>query len=126
MPLTFFLAQVFGWYLLIIGALFLFKRREFVEAVAEMARSKATLLLAGLFGTLGGLLVVLSHEVWGAGAIPTLVTLFGWAILLKGLAIIFLPQQVVNAWTRWSNLERFAYLYAAVTIILGLYLVLGA
>jgi hypothetical protein len=126
MPLTFFLAQVFGWYLLIIGALFLFKRREFVEAIAEMARSKAMLLLAGIFGTTAGLLVVLSHEVWGAGAIPALVTILGWLILLKGLAVIFLPQQVVDAWTRWSNLEKLSYLYAAVTIILGLYLVLGS
>jgi hypothetical protein len=71
-------------------------------------------------------MVVLSYVGWGAGIIPTLVTVLGWAVLLKGLAIIFLPQQVVNAWTRWSHMEKFAYLYAAVVIIIGLFLVLGA
>ena len=126
MPLTFFLAEMFGWYLLIIGALFLFKRREFVAAATEMAGSKAMLLITGLVATLCGLMVVLSYEGWGLGAIPVLVTILGWVVLLKGLAIVFLPQQVVNAWTRWSNLEKLAYLYAAVTIIVGLFLVLGA
>ena len=126
MSLTFFLAQVFGWYFLLIGALFLFKRREFVEAATEMARSKAMLLVVGLIATLCGLMVVLSYVGWGAGIIPTLVTLLGWAVLLKGLAVIFLPQQIVNLWTRWSNLEKLSYLYAAVTIFLGLFLVLGA
>ena len=126
MSLTFFLAEVFGWYLLLIGALFLFKRREFVEAATEMAKSKAMLLLAGLIATLCGLMVVLSYVGWGAGAVPTLITILGWAVLLKGLAIIFLPQQVISLWTRWSNLEKLAYLYAAVTIIVGLFLVLGA
>lgn len=126
MSFTFFLAQVFGWYFLLIGALFLFKRKEFVEAATEMVKSKAMLLIVGLIATLGGLMVVLSYVGWGAGMIPTLVTILGWAVLLKGLAIIFLPQQVVNAWTRWSHMEKFAYLYAAVTIIIGLFLVLGA
>jgi uncharacterized membrane protein len=126
MSLTFFLAEIFGWYLLLIGALFLFKRREFVEAATEMSKSKAMLLIVGLMATLCGLMVVLSYVGWGAGAIPTLITILGWAVLLKGLAIIFLPQQVVNAWTRWSHMEKLAYVYAAVTIILGLFLVLGA
>ena len=126
MPLTFFLAQVFGWYFLLIGALFLFKRKEFVEAATEMSKSKAMLLITGLIATLAGLMVVLSYVGWGAGAIPTLITILGWAVLLKGLAIVFLPQQVVHLWTRWSNLEKLAYLYAAVTIIVGLFLVLGA
>jgi uncharacterized membrane protein len=117
---------VFGFYLLLIGALFLFKRKEFVEAATEMSKSKAMLLVVGLVATLCGLMVVLSYVGWGAGLIPTLITLLGWAVLLKGLAIIFLPQQVVNAWTRWSHLDKLAYVYAAVTIIVGLFLVLGA
>ncbi|HVM73475.1 MAG TPA: hypothetical protein VMU13_01180 [Candidatus Paceibacterota bacterium] len=125
MTLTFFLSQVFGWYLLIIGALFLFKRNEFVHAVKEMVHSKAMLLLAGLFGTTCGLLVVLSHNIWDGDMMSTLVTVLGWVVFLKGLSIVFLPQQVVSMWTRWSNLEKLSYLYAAVTIILGLYLLVG-
>ena len=126
MTLTYFLAQVFGWYLLLIGALFLFKRREFIQAATEMARSKGMLLLGGLFAALCGLLVVLSHTVWGAGPIATFVTILGWAVLLKGLAVIFLPLRVVDMWTKWSRMEKYSYIYAAVTIIAGLFLIFGS
>lgn len=125
MTLTFFLSQVFGWYFLLIGALFLIKRTEFIQSVGEMARSKALLLLAGFFAVTCGLLVVISHNEWNAGALSTLVTLIGWAILVKGIAIIFLPRQVVAVWTRWSNLEKFAYVYATVAIVIGLCLLCG-
>ncbi len=126
MTLTYFLAQVFGWYFLLIGALFLFKRREFIQAAIEMSRSKGMLLLAGLFASLCGLMVVLAHTVLGAGPVATLVSILGWAVLLKGLAVIFLPQRVVDMWTRWSKLEKYAYFYAGVTIILGLFLIFGS
>ncbi len=123
MATTAFLAELFGWYLIVIGCSFAFNRDSFVGGIVEMAQSRAMLLLAGLFASLGGLMLVISHNVWSGDALTIVVTLFGWAVLLKGLSILFLPQKIVALWTKTSNLKRMWYVYAVITFALGLYLV---
>lgn len=125
MDLTHLLSHVFGFYLLIIGCLFLFKPRDLARTMSEFAKSEALLFLGGIVGVTAGLLIVFSHNIWDGDTITTVVTILGWAILLKGLAVIFLPQQAVKAWTRWSNVDTFSYFYGLVTLLFGLYLIFG-
>jgi len=125
MDLTYFLAQLFGYYLIIVGILFLFRAKAFGRAMGELAKSEGMLVFAGLGATLGGFAIVLSHNIWDAGHLALLVTLFGWAVLLKGLGLLFVPEKTIAMWTRWSSLERYGYVYGAVTLLIGLYLLHG-
>ena len=121
MELTYFLAQLIGLYCLIVGVLIFFKKKLFIEFVNEFLRAPATLFFPGLVAIFLGLLMVLSHNYWNAGNLTLLVTLVGWAALLKGLALLFIPKTAVR-WIQWCKLEKFSWLYAVIVLLIGLYL----
>ena len=46
--------------------------------------------MTGLLGMTAGLAIVLSHNRWRGGPLPIMVTLFGWASLIKGSLLLLL------------------------------------
>jgi hypothetical protein len=124
MPLTYFLAQLIGLYCLLIGCALLFRKKMMVEVINDMYRNPSVLFVVGLIATFLGLLVVLNHNYWNSGFLALVVTLVGWAALLKGGVILFVPEMTVS-WVRMARLEKFAYVYAVIVLIVGLYLVHG-
>jgi hypothetical protein len=58
--------------------------------------------------TLGlGLAMVLGHNRWSGGALPILVTLIGWGLLLRGLLLLFLPSAQVLGLVRALQFSTF-------------------
>ena len=82
---TVFLGKLIGLYLLAISIGMIADRRRTLVTLDEMARSGPWMLFSGLVATAAGLAVVLGHNVWSGGALPVVVTLMGWAALLKGV-----------------------------------------
>ncbi len=122
MPITYFLAQLIGLYCLLIGCALLFRKKMMVEVINDMYRNPSVLFVVGLIATFLGLLVVLNNNYWTSGFLALVVTIVGWAALLKGAAILFIPEMTVS-WVRLARLEKFAYLYAIIVLVVGLYLV---
>lgn len=121
MALTYFLAQLIGVYFLLIGLLMLVRKNTFLQVVYEFYDHPVSLFLAGWMAMFFGLLLVLSYNYWNAGTLELIITLTGWAALLKGLALLFIPS-VTSRWVRSMNLERFSSLYAVIVLVLGTYL----
>lgn len=121
MPLTYFLAQIIGLYFLIIGALMLFRKRAFMEVISDFYRTPASLFLPGMIATFFGLMLVLNHDYWNAGTLAFIVTLIGWAVLIKGLALLFVPEAATRS-VRSLKVRKLSWVYAAVVIIVGAYL----
>jgi uncharacterized membrane protein len=93
-----------------------------VEAATGLMDERPLLLILGLIALAAGLAMVLSHNVWSGGAAPVVVTLVGWVILVRGVMLLVLPPDTV---ARLLDIFRFAelfYLYAALALLLGLYL----
>jgi len=70
-----------------------------------------------------GVAIVLGHNVWTGGALPIVVTLFGWLSLAKGVLLLFLAP---DAWSQMLEQMRYAehyYLYLTPALVIGLYLV---
>ncbi len=86
------LAQVMGPLLLVIGLGVLFNRSSFNQMIAEMigGKQQLTLFVTGTLTTLLGLLVVIGHNVW-VWNWTVLVTLLGWATLIKGIFLVLFP-----------------------------------
>jgi len=120
---TSFLAEFFGFYLLIVGCCFAFNRESFISGVLEVAAHKGLVLLSGMIATMFGLLLVLSYNMWNQGLLPLLITLFIWAILIKGVMLLLMPQRTIAWWTRISKLRMYWYAYAIACVVLGLFFV---
>jgi hypothetical protein len=75
-----------------------------------------------MMGLLGGLAMVLAHNVWSGGPFPVIVTLIGWWLLIRNVLLLFLPAQAIAALVDAFQVERFSSLYALIGLAIGLYL----
>lgn len=87
------LAQVVGPLMVLIGLGVLFNPTTFSLMMEEMNSGKQYLVLfvTGAVTTILGLLVVLSHNVW-VWDWSLLITLLGWATLIKGAVMLLFPK----------------------------------
>jgi hypothetical protein len=97
-----------------------------VDAVNALIRSPPLVLLAGVFAVAVGLGLVIGHNVWSGGTLPVVITLVGWASLIKGVALLELPPGQMAKLYEALRYERFYLGYVAVTLALGLYLTIAA
>ena len=122
MRLTAILAQVIGLFTVITTLAMLLQRRMTEEVISSLIANRALLYVVGLIATLCGLLIVLSHNVWKGGALPIVVTLLGWLILLRGILFLVLPRETIQYVYRNLNFRRNYPIIAAVGLGLGLLL----
>jgi uncharacterized membrane protein HdeD (DUF308 family) len=88
-----FLARMIGPVLLAIGIALLINQRSVREMATEFLASKALIFMSGVLSLLGGLAIVLTHNVWDASW-PVAITLFGWFLAIGGAFRIIFPDSV--------------------------------
>jgi hypothetical protein len=109
MPRTVYLSRLFGLFLLVLVAAEITQRATLAATAVELASSPGLLLLTGMLTLVAGLAIVLGHNVWRGGAMAVVVTIFGWLLLLKGVALVVIPP---GAWGGIVEASGFARLYA--------------
>lgn len=114
-----FLAEVWGISIVIVSFALLLNEKYLKTLFAEV-ENNATMLFWGVVTLVIGLAMVLSYNVWDKSW-QVIITIFGWLSLIKGAAILFVPESI-KKWTR--KIESSSYLpYAlVVAIIIGLVL----
>lgn len=94
-----------------------------VDIMKAIIRDPPLLFISGLMGVTAGLAIVLAHNVWSGGALPVVVTLFGWVSLIKGtLLLVLSPEMESRVFIVGLHYEQFPNLYAAFALLLGTYL----
>ena len=118
---TIFLGRLLGLYLVAISVGMLANRRRALDTLDGMAHSGPWMLFSGMVGTGVGLAVVLGHQVWSGGALPIVVTLVGWAALLKGVVLLLVPAERVAHGYKGIGFERFFQFWMVVVLAIGLW-----
>jgi hypothetical protein len=121
---TVYLSRLIGVVALIIGVAMLANKEMVVAAVGQMGVDRTPLLLLGFMRVAAGAAIVLVHNLWSRGFWPLVVTLTGWAILLRGVMVLFVPPDVMASLIASSHIVDFYYVYAAIPLLLGSYLTL--
>ena len=109
MSLTLFLAQFIGWMLLAVGASLLFQGKVFIRALSDITENRTTLFMVGMALYLGGVAIVLTHNIWRGGVLTVVVTLIGWALILRGAASMFMPGHSMTRVIRGCKVEEFSW-----------------
>jgi hypothetical protein len=124
-PLTIYLAKLFGLYCIIFALAMMAHKRDGVDAILALVRSPPLMLFVEVIGLMAGLALVLGHNVWSGGALPVVVTLLGWLILIRGAALLALPEDAkIRLFEALRYEERFHF-YMGAALILGAYLTLA-
>lgn len=91
-----------------------------------MANDGPWMLFSGMVATAVGLAIVLAHNVWTSGALAVAVTLVGWAALMKGLLLLFVPPHVMAKAYKSMGFERYFHLWMGVVLVIGFWIILKA
>ena len=118
---TIFLGKLLGLYFIAISIGMLANRRRTLESLDAMARSGPWMLFSGMVATAAGLAVVLGHQVWNGGALPVIVTLTGWAALVKGIALLLVPAERMADAYKGIGFERFFHVWMVAVLAIGLW-----
>jgi uncharacterized membrane protein len=122
---TTFLSKLFGWYCVLLALDMFLNKQPMVAAVSALLQEPQTVLVLGVVVLAAGLAVVISHNVWSGGAQAVIVTLLGWATFIKGLILVFLTPNALQAYFAALHYPDWFYIYAAVTLIVGIFLVVS-
>jgi hypothetical protein len=123
---TVFLGRLLGLYLIAISIGMFVNKRRTLATLDEMARSGPGVLFSGMVATAAGLAIVLGHNVWSGGVLAVVVTLFGWAALLKGVSLLLIPPEQMASVYKGLGFERFFYVWMIVVLAIGLLITLDA
>lgn len=118
---TAFLSKLVGLYVVVIAIAVVVNKQMMVATVTGLFQDPAVVVISGVMALGIGLAIVLGHNVW-SGTAAIIVTIIGWLSLLKGLALLLLPANVQAAYFLAVHYNQYFYAYAAVTLVVGIYL----
>ena len=119
---TIFLARLIGLFAVLLSLSELVHKQAMVETANALVRDRPLVLLLSMIGLLAGLAMVLAHTVWSGGALPVVVTLFGWILLIRGALLLFLPPDAVAGLLDFFRFAQLFYFYVGIMLVFGLYL----
>ena len=125
MDITIFLAQFWGWMLVILSLIFLLRGKELIEEMVRSVSDRGFSLTSGYIALILGLATVLLHNTWTLDW-QGVVTLFGWISILKGVMRIGFPEVVPKMVNPIKGKAGSVQVLLVVTFVLGLWLITGS
>jgi hypothetical protein len=119
MNLTFFLAQFIGLMLLAVGASLLFQGKVFMKVLTDITENRSALFMVGMVLYLGGVAMVLNHNIWSGGPLVVVITLIGWVLTLRGVASMFMAGHSITRMIRVFKVEEFSWLYGILILTIS-------
>jgi hypothetical protein len=120
--LTVYLGRLLGLFTLITSFWLLTERQTTISTIPALLGNRPVMVIFAIIALAGGLAIVLGHNVWSGGALPILVTLIGWVMLIRGVLFLFLPPEATLHILAVMQFERLFYFYLAIPFALGIYL----
>jgi len=118
MQTSLFVAKLLGPVFLVVGAALLSRPEAFRALLREFAASGVLMYLAGFLGLLGGLALLIVHNVWALDW-RLVITLIGWASLFRALVTIFRPQAIVSIADRLIEYKGAFRAAAVIDLVIG-------
>jgi hypothetical protein len=117
---TTFLIRLIGLYLVLISLAMLTHKQSAIESITALMRNPPLLFVTAVFAMAAGLAMVLGHNVWSGGVLPVVVTLTGWAMLIKASLLLFLsPASATTFFLAGLHYEQHFYQYMSFSLLFG-------
>lgn len=112
-------ARVLGPFIVIVPSIAVVKFPEAVALAPAFFADPALVWIMGALMLFGGIFVVANHQVW-RGASAILISLFGWILILRGLALLLAPQIYARAIPTGEGALHLARLGFGLVVLAGL------
>lgn len=114
------LAKIIGPIYLIIAVGMLLNQEHYRAVAKEFVESPALYYVSATLALILGMLIVRFHNVWSGW--PTVITLLGWAAIVKGIARTLIPNQATQWITKLVASPNTIAGTAVVALVLGAFL----
>ncbi len=120
---TIFLTRLIGLYCIVVIPSMVLHRQATVDWMTALLNNAPLMWVLSVITLTIGLAMVLAHNVWSGGALPVVVTLVGWAALIKGLLFLFLPSGIESEFILSAlRSPLLFYVWMAPSLVIGIYL----
>ena len=92
MELSLYLGQLLSVVFVVVGLALLLRNGYYMNAYKAWIKHEGLMLFTAMVVLVAGVALVLVHNVWIAGW-EVLITIVGWAMILKGVLLAFLPKE---------------------------------
>jgi len=121
---TVFLSRLIGLYCFLAALSMMIRKETIIETVTALLHDSPLMFIVGILTLVGGLAMVIAHNIWSGGAPTVIVTLVGWLTLAKGLLFLFLsPELEAEFFLGKLHYEKLFYVYTAISLVIGIYLI---
>ena len=121
MQTSIFIAKLLGPIFVLVGLAILLRPQMFRDLLQEFLKSPVLMYLAGFLGLLGGLALVLTHNIWALDW-RLIITLLGWVSIVRATVTIFQPQQIVSVGSKLLEHRGIFFGAAVIDLVTGLVL----
>ncbi len=112
-----YLAEIWGISIVVISLAFLVKEKH-LKRLFSAIETEENLFCWGFVTFVIGAAMVLSHNVWDKNW-QVIITIFGWASLVKGLSFLFFPEFVKKMAKKMEN-QQWLPIALVVAVFIGL------
>ena len=114
-------ARVIGPYLVIVPAIVVVRAPDMGTIASAFSRNEALVWTTGALLLFGGLLIIAQHQYW-SGLSAILISLFGWFLALRGLALLIAPQLYASAGAAAMTMMPIVQTGFGLLVLIGLWL----
>lgn len=118
-----FIAQVFGLYCIILGAIIILRQKTVMRALADLANQRAALLLFGCLELLGGLALAVAF-VDAGGNKGTALFVLGCLMVIESVFYVAASASLIKKVIRWFNHPWWYWTGGLLSIALGVFLLI--
>ncbi len=111
-----FLAQLWGFSIIIIALAFLINPKN-VKSFFQLVDDDKALFLVGMINIVLGVALVLAYNTWDSSW-RTIISILGWFVIVRGSVILFLPHVIKNivAWIK-NRMDWLQMAFVAAVVI---------
>ncbi|MFA6552424.1 MAG: hypothetical protein WCT19_02895 [Candidatus Paceibacterota bacterium] len=119
---TLFLAKLMGAFSIIAGLSMMLRNKMVMSIFDEMSGNRALVYVLGVIELVGGLIIVLNHNIWTGKTFTLVISVLGWMLLLEGVLYVFVSQKTSHKIFKWLHRSDVYYVFALAYVVLGAYL----
>ena len=120
-----FIAKIIGPCCIIMGIGLFLNRDIYVKFMEDFAKNNAMVLISGIISLIIGLLVIACHNLWVSNW-RVIITLFGWAGLMKGIWLCVFPKSISQFMNVYKNNSWLLIVHSVIAILLGIFICYAA
>jgi len=118
---TLFLAQLLGSFSIILAVAVILRRKLVVHVVGDFLSNRTLAFVVGVMEVAAGLALIIKHSAWN-GALETVISMFGWLLLLEGIFYLFATKGILKKLIKALDNASAYYFFAMLYLVLGMYL----